>query len=129
MSETLQTVVPSQRLRSPERLHEKGRWQADRGKKIATLVVLALAAVFVVLPLYVVLTNAFKTTEDAQLSQMWLLPPEFSLSGMSQAWTQLRGSLGNSIILVIPATLISWASGQSTGMFWPSSRRSTRTAR
>lgn len=115
MSETLALIVPEQRRRKTAQPTQKGRWQGEPGKKVATLVVLILAALFVLLPLYVVLTTAFKTTADARLDEMWGLPPEWSLSGISQAWTQLRSSLGNSVILVIPATLISVGIGSING--------------
>lgn len=116
MSETLNLVVPKRSRRSgAPKMSAKSRWHGAKGQKVATLVVLILAAVFVLLPLYVVVTNAFKTTEDAQLAQMWLLPPEFSFSGIATAWEQLRGSLGNSIILVIPATLLSVGIGSING--------------
>ncbi len=115
MSETLALVVPDDRRRRPTRPAQRGRWHGEPGKKVATLVVLILAALFVLLPLYVVVTTAFKTTADARLDAMWMLPPEWSVSGISQAWTQLRSSLGNSVLLVIPATLVSVAIGSING--------------
>ncbi|MDW8054513.1 MAG: carbohydrate ABC transporter permease [Anaerolineae bacterium] len=81
---------------------------------------IALAAWFL-LPVYLLLITAFKDFSEVSLSRMWDLPTRFSLESFDRAWnggqgtTGMRGSFVNSVLLVVPATVISCLLGSMNG--------------
>lgn len=77
--------------------------------------VLSSAALFFVIPFYVMVSSAFKTPVAADVSRMWELPNPLSFDGMSEAWGRLGPNFFNSIKLVLPATLISSMIGAFNG--------------
>lgn len=77
-------------------------------------VLLSLALVFS-LPFFVMISAAFKTPKNADVSTMWRLPHPFSMSGLSEAWNRLGPNFFNSFKLVIPATIISSLIGSFNG--------------
>jgi glucose/mannose transport system permease protein len=77
--------------------------------------VLALAAAFVLVPIYVMLVTSLKPPAEAVLSRMWDLPSEFSLAAWESAWANLRPYLVNSFRLAIPATVLSAFLGSLNG--------------
>lgn len=103
------------RVETPSKRRRAGNQTTSRAGNTATLVVLVLAAVFVALPLYVMVVNALKSPAEAQLDKMWLLPTVFDGGGFGPAWDRLKGSLLNSIIMVIPATVLSAGIGSING--------------
>jgi glucose/mannose transport system permease protein len=46
---------------------------------------------------------------------MWKLPAQWTTSGISQAWGALKGNFGNSLLMVIPAVVISSLIGSLNG--------------
>lgn len=86
-------------------------------------VILSLAAVMYLVPVYVLLVTGLKSFTEVNLQTMWHLPSSFSLQSFVRAWVgdPLNGVLGlsgnfvNSLTLVIPATLISALLGSMNG--------------
>ena len=68
-----------------------------------------------VIPFYVVLSASFKTSAGADVSTMWKLPSEWTLSGVRAAWVALRGNFTNSLLMTIPAVVISSVIGSFNG--------------
>jgi glucose/mannose transport system permease protein len=87
------------------------------GRILRTLlyVILSLAALFYLIPVYVVLVTSLKTEASISLSQMWNLPHGFSFSSIAAAWAQLGPNFGNSFELAIPATIVSSLVGALNG--------------
>jgi glucose/mannose transport system permease protein len=78
-------------------------------------VVLVAMAIFYLLPMYVMLVTSFKSFSEVDLKTMWDLPQTLALDNFIEAFKQLSPSLRNSILMVIPATLISSALGSLNG--------------
>jgi glucose/mannose transport system permease protein len=92
--------------------------------RIAIYLLLILFAAIFLLPVYVMLTSAFKTFPEVQdLSKMWSLPASINLDNFQAAWfgipdKGLRGlgpNLINSLLLTIPATILSALLGSLNG--------------
>lgn len=67
------------------------------------------------IPFYVVLSASFKSSAGADVSTMWKLPEQWTTSGMSMAWNALKGNFSNSLIMTIPAVIISSLIGSFNG--------------
>jgi len=88
----------------------KGRW-GDR----LVLILLILAALFFVAPVYVMIVNGLKDKSYMTLSDMWKLPRNLSGGGFPYAWDALRPSSINSFMIAIPATIGSSLLGAVNG--------------
>nr|WP_211748494.1 carbohydrate ABC transporter permease [Paenibacillus sp. Marseille-Q4541] len=72
-------------------------------------------AVLFLVPVYVVLVTSLKSLDAITLNQMWSLPKSIDLSGYKEAFTRLAPHLWNSMLLVIPATLLCALLGSLNG--------------
>jgi glucose/mannose transport system permease protein len=79
---------------------------------MATLI---LALLFYLMPVYVMVINGLKEAQGVSLTTMWNLPKTFSGAGFGEAWQRLRANMLNSLIMVIPATIISSFFGSLNG--------------
>ncbi|WP_216360885.1 carbohydrate ABC transporter permease [Acidithiobacillus marinus] len=86
--------------------------------------VLTLAALFFLLPFYVMLVTAFKTMPEVYSTGILALPDSLNFSAWIHAWSAatigaasegIHGYFLNSFILVIPAVIISTAIGAFNG--------------
>ncbi|WP_432721477.1 carbohydrate ABC transporter permease [Jeongeupia wiesaeckerbachi] len=86
--------------------------------------VLLLAAVYYLLPLYVMLSTSLKTMDEIRAGNLLSLPGAVSLDAWRKAWgtactgiecSGLSGYFWNSVRMVIPAVLISTALGALNG--------------
>ena len=76
---------------------------------------LLLAAVFYLIPLYLMLSTGFKSFAEVDLQRMWQLPSGLHFDNFTAAFEQLAPALWNSIRLVIPAAFISSILGSVNG--------------
>ena len=72
-------------------------------------------AVFYLLPVYVLLVTGLKPLPEVNLEHMWSLPTTITLDGFRAAWVKLEPNLRNSVILVLPATILSTVLGSING--------------
>ena len=91
---------------------------------------LLFAAAFFLAPLYVMLTTSFKSMEEIRLGQIFALPRSASLDAWRAAWSEactgvacegIRGGFWNSVLIVVPSTLIPILIGALNGYalsFW-----------
>jgi glucose/mannose transport system permease protein len=79
------------------------------------MALLILMVPVTLIPLYVMLTAAFKTAANADVQQMWQLPSPLSFDGLSAAWKALAPNFVNSFELVIPAVVLSSLIGSFNG--------------
>jgi glucose/mannose transport system permease protein len=79
------------------------------------LIFLLLAAVFFLMPIYVMVVTGLKQAQNVSLSTMWQLPAHLSGGGFYEAWLRLYPNLGNSLQLTIPATILSSVFGAING--------------
>jgi len=79
------------------------------------LAVLLGCMLFFLMPVYVMVITGLKEARDVSLSTMWNLPQQLSGGGFVEAWNRLVPNLGNSLMLTIPATIISAIWGSING--------------
>ena len=82
---------------------------------IVRFVVLLLLAGFFLLPVWVMLITGLKPFADVSLAEMWDLPSGFYLDNFLAAFDALAPNLLNSILLAVPAALISSLLGSMNG--------------
>jgi glucose/mannose transport system permease protein len=79
------------------------------------LAVLLAFMLFFLMPVYVMVVTGLKEARNVSLSTMWNLPQQWSGGGFVEAWRRLEPNLGNSLMLAIPATIISAVWGSING--------------
>ncbi len=100
-----------------------GRPRGIRPARVLVYVILCLFAVFYLMPIYVLLVTSFKALTEINLTHMWDLPQGFSFDSFRDAWagndtTSINGlsaNFYNSLLLAIPATVITSALGSMNG--------------
>jgi ABC-type maltose transport system permease subunit len=70
---------------------------------------------FFLMPVYVMVVTGLKEARNVSLSTMWNLPAQLSGGGFAEAWNRLEPNLGNSLMMAIPATIISAVWGSING--------------
>lgn len=94
----------------------KHRLGSNRSRtEIVRYTLLCLIFLAFIVPLYVMISAALKTPQEAGIAQMWNLPIPPSLTGLSDAWSRLDQNLFNSIVVVVPAAIISSLFGSLNG--------------
>ena len=105
--------------------HEAGR--AHRRHLISRIVIYGLLSVFALIyliPLCVVVFNSFRTLPEISAHGLIAFPQTFRLDAWPQAWSEfciggqcngMQRYFWNSVMMVVPATIISTAMGAITG--------------
>lgn len=98
-------------------VHYEAQAPQRQGKviRILMIVVLVVALLFYLMPVYVMVMNGLKDATNVSLDTMWNLPERLSGGGFVEAWTRLAPNMLNSIQMVIPATIISAFIGAVNG--------------
>jgi glucose/mannose transport system permease protein len=102
-------MTPSTRIpsRPPRHIH----WG-----RIAVWIVLLVLAVAYLMPIYVMVANGLKDAANVSLSRMWAPPPRLAgANGFVGAWQRLSPNMTNSLLMVIPATILSSLIGAING--------------
>jgi glucose/mannose transport system permease protein len=76
---------------------------------------LILCVIFFLMPIYVMVVTGLKEATSVSLSTMWDLPSRLSGGGFMEAFQRLRPNMGNSLMIAIPATIISACWGSVNG--------------
>jgi len=76
---------------------------------------LILCLLFFLMPFYVMIVNGLKEATSVSVSTMWNLPTSLSGGGFVEAFNRLSPSMGNSLLIAIPATIISACWGSING--------------
>ncbi len=84
-------------------------------RRVLLFLALALAILFYLMPMYVMVVSGLKDATEVSIADMWHLPRSLSGGGFPDAWAALRPNLGQSFIMVIPATIISSFLGEING--------------
>jgi glucose/mannose transport system permease protein len=74
----------------------------------------ALACMFLV-PVYVLLVTALKDPTQVSPSQMWSLPESLSFDSFREVWPVMEDGFRNSLVMAIPASVISSFLGAANG--------------
>ncbi len=91
--------------------------------RTAVYAILIAAALFFLLPVYILVATSLKSYAEVNLATMWNLPGAFSLDSFREAWlgdpakgTQgLANNFWNSVKLAVPGTIISTLLGSING--------------
>lgn len=78
-------------------------------------IILAFFALYFIMPIYLLAITSFKPFEDISFNTMWALPKGFYLNGITQAWSYVSQNFMNSIIVTLPASLLSSILGSFNG--------------
>ncbi len=90
-------------------------------RRVLVYTLMLLFALFFLLPVYMLVITSMKGFDEVSLSRMWDLPRGISFVSFDRAWNGgegvigMRGSFINSVLLVIPATVISCLLGSLNG--------------
>ncbi len=77
--------------------------------------VLIAFALFYLMPFYVMLITGLKPYEDVSVTRMWELPNGIHLEGILEAWDRVAPNFRNTMMITIPAALISSFIGSING--------------
>ncbi|MBI3750860.1 MAG: carbohydrate ABC transporter permease [Chloroflexi bacterium] len=89
---------------------------ARRLARLGLYLALGLAALFYVIPVYLLFMTGMKTfAEAAQTSLMWQLPQAASFDSFGQAWQTISPNFMNSAKIAVPAAVLSSLLGSLNG--------------
>ena len=83
--------------------------------RIALYVVMIALGVFYLTPVFAIIITSLKTTAELARSTVWELPQLFSVESYATAFQALAPSFINSVLLVIPGTILSAVLGSLNG--------------
>lgn len=96
--------------------HPKPRRRPRHWGTYAVWIVMFLMAIVFLMPVYVMVANGLKDAQSVSLQRMWLPPAQLSTdNGFAGAWTRLQPNMMNSLLMVIPATILSSLIGAING--------------
>jgi glucose/mannose transport system permease protein len=102
------TAVPQPTVEaSPRRVGGAGR--------VLTYFLLIVAALFFLIPIYLVFATALKTPESIELATAWHWPAQLNWASFSEAWAKVGGNMLNSLFLAVVATILSALLGSLNG--------------
>jgi len=76
-------------------------------KKIATYLVLIIASIFFLFPIYMLVITSMKSLQEVNTTSSWSLPVHIDLSGFVTAWNGISQGFVNSFEFTIPALILS----------------------
>lgn len=79
------------------------------------LLAILVGVVVVLIPVYVLVITSFKGPGDASAARAWALPQDWTFENWAQAWEALGPSIGRSVQMVVPSTIISAVLGCMNG--------------
>jgi glucose/mannose transport system permease protein len=81
----------------------------------AIYLVLIAFCLFFLMPFYVMFITGLKPYEDLNVTRMWELPQGIHLDGITEAWARVAPNFRNTMMITIPAALISSFIGSING--------------
>jgi glucose/mannose transport system permease protein len=90
-------------------------WWLKNKTQVLIIFVLCVFSLLFLVPIYVFLNTGLKSFEEVNIRDMWSLPKSITLDGFFKAVEKLAPNLLNSILLTIPATIISAIMGSLNG--------------
>jgi glucose/mannose transport system permease protein len=94
-----------------------GRIRSPWASYVMTARYLALFALacFFLMPVYALLVTALKSPAEVSVVRMWQWPHELSLDNFRIVWPKLRAGFENSVLMAVPASVISSMLGAANG--------------
>ncbi len=84
-------------------------------KKLGIYLLLIFFSIFFLLPVYVLIVTGLKSFKEVGLSNMWSIPLHATIAAFEKAFSKLAPHFINSLIITVPATLISALLGSLNG--------------
>lgn len=115
---SLQALAPAMPLDTTQ---PKRRSRRLNPARIGIYAFLLGAALFFLLPLYVMIATSFKPMEEIRMGNVFALPYQATLDPWRQAWDQVSGGFWNSVAITLPSTIIPILLGAINGYalsFW-----------
>ena len=103
----------SARVVVPRDLRIRSRW-APHVTTLRYLALFALVCLFLI-PVYVLVVTALKDPSQVSPRQMWQLPDALSLDTFRTVWPKLETGFRNSLVMAVPASIISSVLGAANG--------------
>ena len=96
---------------------QDGRIRSPWAPYVLTARYLALFALacFFLMPVYALLVTALKSPGEVSVVRMWQWPHELSVDNFRIVWPKLREGFANSVLMAVPASLISSLLGAANG--------------
>jgi glucose/mannose transport system permease protein len=76
---------------------------------------LAFFAVWYLLPIYLLLITGLKSYAEINIEWMWRLPEGLHFDGFAQAWPRVSANFLNSVLITVPAAVLSSFIGSMNG--------------
>ena len=97
--------------------HRDGRIHSPWASYVMTGRYLALFALacFFLMPVYALLVTALKSPSEVSVVRMWQWPHALSLENFGIVWPKLREGFENSVLMAVPASVISSVLGAANG--------------
>jgi len=94
-----------------------GRIRSPWAPYVTTVRYLALFgfACFFLMPVYALLVTALKSPSEVSVVRMWQWPDTLSLDNFRIVWPKLREGFANSVMMAVPASMISSLLGAANG--------------
>ena len=83
--------------------------------RLPGLMALTILAIIFLIPVYVMVMASLKPPNQADALYMWQLPESVSFGGLREAWDEVGSNFKNSLIIVIPAVVLSSIIGALNG--------------
>ncbi len=84
----------------------------SRAAIYATLIAFAL---YFLMPVYVLVNTSFKPYTEVSIARMWDLPQGLYLGSFAEAWSKVSPNFMNSLLITVPAAIISSLIGSLNG--------------
>jgi glucose/mannose transport system permease protein len=77
--------------------------------------ILVCFAAWYLMPIYLMFITGLKTYSQVSITSMWALPFPVSIDGFTQAWAKVAPNFINSVLITVPAAIISAFIGSING--------------
>jgi glucose/mannose transport system permease protein len=126
----MSAVIESPATRTAPRTHLRARPRRIDVGRIGVYAFLVTAALFFLMPLYVMITTSLKPMDEIRLGNLFTLPAQWSFDAWVMAWSTactgldcqgIRVGFWNSVKIAVPSTVISIFFGALNGYalaFW-----------
>lgn len=83
--------------------------------RVGLYVLLVIAALFFLLPIYLLIATALKSPDAINLATTWQWPRALNWASFTEAWAKVGGNMLNSLFLAVVATLLAALLGSLNG--------------
>lgn len=108
-------VKPPPVRTDPVRVPHRARHRRGRAWTVVRYLLLLALVCFFLMPVYALLLTALKDPSQVSVVRMWSWPDSLSMDSFRAVWPELQDGFVNSVLLAVPASVISSALGAMNG--------------